>query len=314
MASKPVSTSRKGGAAMGLNITNAFAMLTIVGSLWTSAAADELKRVTVNGTELAYVEAGEGDPVVFVHGGLQDYRMWKTHVAVFAKRYRVIAYSRRNHFPNAVSGDSTPDVAADIHGEDLAQLVKALGLSRVHVVAHSSGAHSALFFEANYPDLIRTLVMNEPNATGLLKTASGGAETMKDFGSRVAPAREAFRSGDLERALRLFADAVGGPGTYDRRSEEERGMMTDNALAHVADATTSRPRPDFTCEMAQRITAPTFLLNGGRSPALFHRTADELEHCLAKGERMTIPAASHNVPGENPQRYDEAVLAFLAKH
>ncbi len=66
--------------------------------------------------------------------------------------------------------------------------------------------------------------------------------------------------------------------------------------------------------MAQRITAPTFLLNGGRSPALFHRTADELEHCLAKGERMTIPAASHNVPGENPQRYDEAVLAFLAKH
>lgn len=169
--------------------------------------------------------------------------MWKTHVAVFAKRYRVIAYSRRNHFPNAVSGDSTPDVAADIHGEDLAQLVKALGLSRVHVVAHSSGAHSALFFEANYPDLIRTLVMNEPNATGLLKTASGGAETMKDFGSRVAPAREAFRSGDLERALRLFADAVGGPGTYDRRSEEERGMMTDNALAHVADATTSRPRP-----------------------------------------------------------------------
>jgi pimeloyl-ACP methyl ester carboxylesterase len=205
-------------------------------------------------------------------------------------------------------------VAADIHAEDLAGLVKALGLSRVHVVAHSAGAHTALFFAANHPDLVRTLVVNEPNATGLLKTAAGGAETIKEFVSRFAPAREAFRNGDLERGLRLFADAVGGPGTYDRRSEEERGMMRDNALAHVADATSSRPRPNFTCEMAHRITAPTLLLNGARSPAFFHRIVDELEHCLSKRERMTIPDASHNVPGENPQRYDEAVLAFLAKH
>lgn len=298
----------------GMSVNTSSALCIIVGWLGTCAAADELKRITANGTEFAYVEAGQGDPIVFVHGGLQDYRMWKTHLAVFAKRYRVIAYSRRNHFPNAVSGDGTPDVAADIHGEDLAALVKGLGLSRVHVVAHSCGAHTALFFAANHPDMLRTLVVNEPNATGLLMTASGGAETMKEFGSRFAPAREAFRNGDLERALRLFADAIGGPGTYDRRSEEERRRMRDNALAHVADATTSRPHPDFTCEMARRITAPTLLLNGARSPAFFHRIVDELEHCLATRERITIPGASHTVPGENPQGYDEAVLAFLAKH
>lgn len=299
---------------MGLNIRSALGILITVAWLGTSVTADEVKRFAANGSEFAYVEAGQGDPIVFVHGGLQDYRMWKTHLGVFAKRYRVIAYSRRNHFPNAVSGEGTPDVAADIHGEDLAALVKALGLSRVHVVAHSAGAHTALFFAANHPELVRTLVVNEPNATGLLKTAPDGAEIMKEFGGRFAPAREAFRKGDLEGGLRLFADAVGGPGTYDRRSEEERRMMSDNALAHVADATTSRPRPDFTCEMAQRITAPTLLLNGARSPAFFHRIVDELEHCLAKRERITIPGASHNVPGENPQGYDEAVLAFLAKH
>ncbi len=272
------------------------------------------KHVPANGTELAYVEVGQGDPVVFVHGGLQDYRMWNAHAAVFAARYRVIAYSRRNHFPNAVSGDGTPDGAADIHGEDLAALIKGLGLTRVHIVGHSSGAHTALFFAAHHPDLIRTLAVNEPNATGLLITASGGAEPMKEFGGRFALAREAFRNRDLERALRLFADAVGGPGTYDRRSEGERRMMMDNALAHVADATTSRPRPVFTREMAQRITVPTLLSNGARSPTFFHRIIDELERCLTKRERMTIPGASHTVPGENPQAYDEAMLAFLAKH
>jgi non-heme chloroperoxidase len=38
--------------------------------------ADEIKRVSANGTEFAYVEPGQRDPVVFVHGALQDYRMW----------------------------------------------------------------------------------------------------------------------------------------------------------------------------------------------------------------------------------------------
>ena len=61
----------------------------------------------MHGAEVSYVESGRGDPVVLVHGGLQDYRLWKDHIAAFAKHYRVIAYSGRNHFPNPeCRGDS----------------------------------------------------------------------------------------------------------------------------------------------------------------------------------------------------------------
>src|SRR6185436_15433353 len=69
----------------------------------TGASASEIKRIVVNGTELAYVETGRGAPVILVHGGLQDYRLWRRHLDVLGQRYRVIAYSRRNHFPNEVS-------------------------------------------------------------------------------------------------------------------------------------------------------------------------------------------------------------------
>src|SRR5215203_1090035 len=82
----------------------------------TMGCAQEIKRISANGTELAYVEAGKGEPVIFVHGGLQDYRMWAAHLPKFAGRYRAIAYSRRNHFPNDVSLDGLPDAAADTHG------------------------------------------------------------------------------------------------------------------------------------------------------------------------------------------------------
>ena len=48
--------------------------------------------------------------------------------------------------------------------------------------------------------------------------------------------------------------------------------------------------------------------------AFFRRIVDALERCLPRGERATIPGASHTVPGESPQAWGEAVVAFLARH
>ena len=49
----------------------------------------------INGAELSYVTWGEGDPVVFVHGSVGDYRDWLEVLGPFAARYRVVAVSRR---------------------------------------------------------------------------------------------------------------------------------------------------------------------------------------------------------------------------
>ena len=178
--------------------------LIITGAMCTAAVADDVKRVSANGTELSYVEAGQGDPVIFVHGGLQDYRMWAEHLPKFAGRYRAIAYSRRNHFPNDVSLDGLPDAAADTHGEDLAAFVRALGLSKVRIVAHSSGAHAALFFAARHPDMLVSLALNEPPATGLLAGVPDVADTLKEWGGKQVPAREAAKAGDTQRAIPSF--------------------------------------------------------------------------------------------------------------
>jgi pimeloyl-ACP methyl ester carboxylesterase len=296
-----------------------FGIATTIGcfvlGLWVSSGAfgDDVKRVDVTDDKLAYVEAGQGDVIVLVHGGFQDYRLWERHLPVFSKSHRVIAYSRRNHFPNSTSNDGLPDGAADAHGEDLAAALVGLGAKQAHIVAHSSGAHAALFFAANHPEMVRTLVINEPPAAALLAATPTGPDILKTWGARFALSQAALKKGDIDAGVRFFADAVGGPGTYDRRSDSEHRMMLDNAPPHVADATSSR-RPAFTCDMARRISAPTLLTNGERSPEFFHRIADELEKCLPNRTRMTIPGASHTVPSENPQAYDEAVLAFIANH
>jgi non-heme chloroperoxidase len=280
----------------------------------TMTSAQEIKRVSANGTELAYVETGNGEPVIFVHGGLQDYRMWLPHLPKFAERYRAIAYSRRNNFPNEVSPEGMPDGAADAHGDDLAALVRALGLSKVRIVAHSSGAHAALFFAALYPDMVVSLALNEPPAAGILAGIPDVADMLKEWGKGMAPAREALKAGDVTAGIPLFVNAVGGPGAYDRRSDSDKKMNLDNVASYQADATTTRPRPVFTCDMAKAINAPTLLSDGERSPRFFHRIIDQLEVCLPVYERIVISGSSHTVPSENPEAYDQAVLAFLMKH
>jgi non-heme chloroperoxidase len=280
----------------------------------TIAIAEDVKRISANGTELAYIEAGQGEPVIFVHGGLQDYRMWAAHLPKFSGRYRAIAYSRRNHFPNEVSPEGMPDRAAEAHGEDLAAFVRALGLSKVRVVAHSAGAHAALFFAAANPEMVISLAVNEPPATGLLTGAPNVADVLKEWGGKQAAAREAAKAGDAKTAIPLFVNTVGGPGAYERRSDADKKMAFDNIASFQADATTKRPRPVFTCEMAKAIKVPTLLTSGELSPRFFHLILDQLESCLASREKIVVAGSSHTVASEQPGAYDQAVIAFLSKH
>ncbi|MGY4400748.1 alpha/beta fold hydrolase [Bradyrhizobium sp. USDA 3315] len=281
----------------------------------TTTKADEIKRISVNGYEFAYIEQGQGEPLVFVHGGLQDYRMWSEQLPKFAAHYRAIAYSRRNNYPNVVSPEGSPDSAApDVHGEDLAAFARALGFSKIRVVAHSSGAYAALFFAATHPDMVVSLALNEPPAWGMLNGVPNSADALKEFVGQMAPAREALKVGDVQRGIPMIVDAIGGPGAYERRSDADKKMNLDNVASFQADATTKRPRPVFTCDMAKKITAPTFLSNGERSHPVFHRVIDQLEICLPNRERVEIAASSHTVPWENPDAYDQAVLAFMKKH
>src|SRR5881397_1633840 len=97
----------------------------------------------VRGTDLYYVEHGSGIPVVLVHGSVGTLDSWRAQVAAFASRFRVIAYSRRFHPPNAARRDEQP-YSVSLHADDLIGLIEALGLERVHLVGSSYGAYVAL--------------------------------------------------------------------------------------------------------------------------------------------------------------------------
>ncbi|WP_409070422.1 alpha/beta fold hydrolase [Aliifodinibius sp. S!AR15-10] len=111
-----------------------------------------LETSEVNGTVFHYIECGQGEPVIFVHGTLGDYRSWISQVGPFSEEYRVISYSRRYHYPNPWP-KNTSDFSATIHAKDLVAFIQSLNLGKVHLVGHSYGALTSLLVARDNPNL-----------------------------------------------------------------------------------------------------------------------------------------------------------------
>jgi pimeloyl-ACP methyl ester carboxylesterase len=270
----------------------------------------------VNDVDLAYVAQGRGDPVVFVHGSLGDYRTWGFQMPSFAEKYLVVAYSRRYHWPNEQPGDRIPYAVAE-HASDLGALIEALGLSPAHIIGSSYGAMTALTCAVARPGMVRSLVLGEPPLLPWLAQLADGAALVEAFmATSFGPAAQAFARNEAEAGIRMFLDGVLGPGAFDRLPPQASAAMLDNAAAMRAETTTPPEQyfPDLSTDEVGQLQTPTLLVQGAVSPLMFGLISEELVRCLPHAERVTIPAASHSMHGQNPTAYNAAVLAFLATH
>jgi non-heme chloroperoxidase len=278
-----------------------------------SSSEMQTREVQINGLTLHYIELGQGTPVVLVHGTLEDYRTWDGQLEALSKGYRLISYSRRYHYPNEWPKDST-DFSVTIHARDLAAFIKALNLPPVHLIGHSYGAFIAFLVARDHPEVIRSLTLGEPPVMPLLKTTPEGDALLTTAIATSIASSEAFKQGNDEEGVRRFVNGVLGEGSYEKLPPPVLKRLMDNVQELKGETSSQNLFPPTTCEDVQKVKAPTLVLDGELSPKRFHVINDMLEHCLPNVERTTIPAASHQMEVENPQAFNETVLAFTAKH
>lgn len=282
--------------------------------------------VAVDGVSMEYRDEGSGDPVVLVHGGVSDLRSWEAQTSAFASHHRVVNYSRRYHWPNEPIPEGVPDPIS-VHVDDLVSLLESLELPPAHLVAHSWGAYTCLLAALRRPDLVRSLVLEEPPVLSLLTstpprptelvkllvTNPGGALAFMRFGAgAVNPTVKAFKRGDQAAGARAFASGVTARD-YDSLSEARREQISVNAAPLEAELVRGGLE-DITEAEVESVRAPALLVNGERSPALFHRLNDILEKRLPNASRVTVPAASHWAHEDNPREFNTAVLEFILGH
>ncbi len=278
------------------------------------ARGDEGSVLLDSGVSLHYVERGSGPPVVFIHGGGRDYRYWDKHLESFARRYRVVAYSRRYAPPNDNS-PIIPDYSALVDAADLVALIRRLDLGPAHLVGASIGGVAALFLTVQHPELVKTLVLAEPPVLRWARDLPGGAALLDRFmNDAFRPAGHAFRAGEPERAMELLTDAFLGNGTFASFPDALRRKVMRASRDWAAQTMSTVPFPDLARDAVRASAAPALLLSGGRTIPLHALVDDELGRLLPNGDRVIIPDASHDLWADQPEQCRAATLSFLARH
>lgn len=275
-------------------------------------AVDQPVSVDIRGEELHYIEQGAGEPLIFIHGTIGDYRAWISRMQPYSEDFSVVSYSRRYAWPNEQKFDSLVDYSVRIHADDLYALIQKLGFKKVHLVGHSYGAYTALTMTLDHPELVQSLVLGEPPAASLAENSERAQESFNAFlEDNLRPAARAFRADRNEAGLEHFIQGVMGNDfrLAQLPPEVKQGYM-DNLLELWGAALTESFLP-LDPSAIQSLDIPVLLLVGDRSPSWLVEISKELHRLLPRSEMVSIENSSHGLYFENPEDVDQAIMEFL---
>ena len=271
-----------------------------------------------------YEEKGRGQPVVFVHGTICDYRAWSAQTESLSSGFRTIAYSRRYARPNEKEGD-VMDSTVQNNSADLEALIRGLGLEGVHLAGHSYGGFIAAHFATQHPDLLRSLTLvnaavvtmlvkraSSTAALGLLLRSPGVALSARRVVNATSATDKAVDGGDRSAAERIFIPALeNGQTGLPAKPQGFSEMVADNART-LRETTT--PYPVLTAREAKSIRTPTLVVWGELSAPWDSRISEMLSKSIPRCEEARIAGTGHFCLGENPREFNERMRAFLTKN
>ena len=264
--------------------------------------SDDLRLLERGDGALQYAIAGDGDPVVFIHGFGLDSEMWAPQWPVFAERYRTIRYDLRGY------GRSSLPQGPYSHVEDLLALIDFLGCGPAHLVGLSMGGRYALRVAHAAPAAVRSLTLAD--------TALDGHVWSADWLRRWRQMSDAANAGDIAAARQhwlrhaLFEPALEDPKT---------AAALETMVARYSGWHWRERDPDLApaipiADVLPGIAIPTLVMVGERDIPDFQTIARRVAKDMPNAELRTIPGAGHMSNLEAPQEFNRLVLEHLRRH
>ncbi|HET9551503.1 MAG TPA: alpha/beta fold hydrolase [Anaeromyxobacteraceae bacterium] len=256
--------------------------------------------VSVNGTDLHYLDAGSGpSAVLLLHAFPLHAGMWSRQVDALSKRHRVVAPDYRGL---GRSGTAPAASTMDLLADDVRALLAHLRIERAAVAGLSMGGYLALELWRRAPGLFRGLALCDTKA---------GADTPEG-----AAGREAFARSALEHGLHWVADQMTPkllkPQPDPVAVKEVRQLIAAGTPAGVAAAQRGMAkRPDSTATLAT-VTVPALVVVGEEDGLTPPAEAEKLAAGIRGAALVRIPGAGHLPCIEQPAAFTAALEAFFA--
>ncbi|MFI6458558.1 alpha/beta fold hydrolase [Streptosporangium amethystogenes] len=252
-------------------------------------------------------------PLVLLHGGAVDHRMWSPQLAAFPER-RVIAPDARGHGDSSDADAEAPYRLAD----DVVAVLDALDIDRAVLAGVSMGGGTAVDIALEYPDRCAALVVS---GTGTSEPTFTDRWSLDAFGAW----RRAEAEGDAEAWIEVFMRFTHGPyrdrGDVDLAIDALIERMARDTLGHLRFDDHGTPLPPTpptpvtrTWKRANRIQVPVLALNGALDGPDHRENGRRLAGVVPHGAYAEIDGAAHYANLEEPTEYARAIQDFLRAH
>lgn len=268
----------------------------------TSTEHARTATVELDGAPIAYELTGTGPPVVLVHAGVADRRMWDGQVGPLAERFTVLRYDLRGF-------GASPDAPGRYaHHEQLLALLDHVGFDGVAGVGCSMGSYVLLSAAVVAPDRFRELVLLSPVIDGVEPTGS--------IRQAWRAEAEALDEGDLGTAVEVnlstWVDGPHrGPEDVDPEMRAWVGRMQADVFAHglAGDEEELEPGPG---ERLSGLHLPVCIVTGTLDQRWVHDCADHLAASLPDVKLHAVEDVAHLPSVEAPDRVTALLLDVLA--
>lgn len=177
-----------------------------------------LERKNVGPVEMACLDIGKGESIVFIHGSFDDHNSWDKVADILSRTHRVITYDRRGH---SASTDQQGQGSINQDAGDVIGLMNVLQLESAHIVGHSYGANVAISLCELAPSKIKSLFIHEPPIFSLV---SGNPELDRlrlSYMGTMSVVADMIEDGRVEEAAELFVNKVAfGEGFWENMFDE----------------------------------------------------------------------------------------------
>ncbi len=291
-----------------MRITASYFILALL--FWARQGCGQMKASTpvsgwaaVNGTRLYYEVRGQGRPLVLIHGGLVDQRMWDDQFADLARAFRVVRYDIRGY------EKSNKASVPFSHIEDLRQLLKYLGISKAIVVGLSLGGQIAIDFALEHPAMVEALIPVSSSMTGFPLKLSD--DFIAQYNAVFTTAKEKGVDAAVDSLLKLSLFIPYKPNEDIRKRMIP--MLKTNFAAWTSAANTKLyvwPEPPAYQRIGQ-IKAPTLIIVGDKDVPAILDIAEDMAKRIKGARKIVIRDAAHHLNMERPAEFNRALLEFL---
>jgi 3-oxoadipate enol-lactonase len=257
-------------------------------------------------TGIAFDDEGSGEPVVLLHAGVADRRMWQAQVPAFTSAHRVLRVDARGF------GETLPPGGPWAHHTDLLAVLDELLIARAHLVGASMGAGIAVEAALARPDAVASLVLAAPGGALL-------GEAPPELRPIWAAEVDALDRGDLDTAvevnLRAWVDGPDrSPDAVDGALRTAVGRMQREAFELPEWDAEVAPEHELSPPASRRfgeIRCPVLVLVGERDQPAVIETAERIVAEAPDARLVVWPETGHMLSLERPDPFAAAVLEFL---